>query len=279
MMGCDELQLPPALAHAFGGADAFERIMQLQGEVFRDVPGRRTLRFELGGRAYFAKLHFGVGWREIFKNLGSLRLPIVSARTEWDAIQRLDALGIPTTPAVAYGCRGSSLASLRSFIITEDLGDIVSLEDYCRDWAQSPPPLALKRRLLGAVADVARGIHEHGLNHRDFYICHLCLDGGRLAAGDIHLYLIDLHRMQVRAQTPDSARMKDMAALYFSALDIGLTRHDCLRFVRRYFAAPLKQSLRGRQAFWSRVEQRARKLYHKFHGRWPVTPFDRGNHA
>ena len=155
----------------------------------------------------------------------------------------------------------------------------MSLEDYCRDWAKSPPPPALKRRLLDAVADVARGIHEHGLNHRDFYICHLCLDGGRLAAGEIHLYLIDLHRMQVRARTPDSARMKDMAALYFSALDIGLSQRDCLRFVRRYFAAPLQQSLRGRQAFWGRVDQRARKLYHKFHDRWPVTPFDRGNPA
>ena len=277
MIGCDEMQLPQALADEFGGDDAFERIMQLQGEVFRSVPGRRTLRFELAGKSYFAKLHYGVGWREIFKNLCSLRLPIVSARTEWRAIQRLGELGIATTPAVAYGCRGSSPASLRSFIITEDLGDIVSLEDYCRDWLQNPPQAALKRRLLRAVADVACGIHEHGLNHRDFYICHLCMNGDRLAAGDIHLYLIDLHRMQVRSQAPDTACMKDMAALYFSALDIGLTQRDCLRFVRRYFAAPLAQSMRGRQTFWDRVDQRARKLYHKFHGHWPVTPFDSGN--
>jgi heptose I phosphotransferase len=274
MMGCDELYLPQALAQEIGGDDPFERVMQLQGAVFRDVPGRRTLRFELGGRAYFAKLHFGVGWREIFKNLCSLRLPIVSARTEWRAIQRLGELGIATTPAVAYGCRGSSPASLRSFIITEDLGDIVSLEDYCRDWLRNPPQPAFKRRLLRAVADVARGIHEHGLNHRDFYICHLCLDRAKLAAGDLHLYLIDLHRMQARSRTPDSARMKDMAALYFSALDAGLTQRDCLRFVRHYFAAPLVQSLRARQAFWRRVDKRARKLYHKFHGCWPDSPFD-----
>ncbi len=279
MMGCDELHLPPALAQKIGSGDPFERVMQLQGAVFRDVPGRRTLRFELDGQSYFAKLHFGVGWREIFKNLLSARLPIVSALTEWRAIRRLDELGIATTPALAYGCRGRSPASLRSFIITADLGDIVSLEDYCRDWPHSPPPLASKRQLLRAVADVARGIHEHGLNHRDFYICHLCLDGRRLAAGEIHLYLIDLHRMQMRTATPHNARMKDMAALYFSALDIGLTRRDCLRFVRRYYDAPLSQSLRGRQAFWERVDRRARKLYHKFHGRWPVTPFDQRGHS
>lgn len=275
-MGCDQLQLPPQLAAALGEGDPFERVMALQGEVFRDVPGRRTLRVTLAGRSYFAKLHYGVGWGEIFKNLVTLRLPVVSASTEWEAIRRLDELGIPTTPAAAYGCRGVSPAALRSFILTEDLGDIVSLEDYCRDWPRNPPQPALRRRLLAAVADVARGIHEHGLNHRDFYICHLCLDGGRLAAGEVRLYLIDLHRMQSRRATPPTARMKDMAALYFSALDIGLTRRDCLRFVRRYFDAPLAQSLRGRLGFWRRVDRRARKLYHKFHGRWPVTPFDAG---
>jgi heptose I phosphotransferase len=273
-MMCNSLMLPEAFADALGGEDAFARIMQLQGEVFRDMPGRRTLRFQLGGKSYFAKLHYGVGWGEIFKNLLTLRLPVISANTEWQAIKRLDMLGIPTTPAVAYGCRGYNPASLQSFIITEDLGDIVSLEDFCRDWPQQPPPLWLKRALLRRVAEVAAGIHDHGLNHRDFYICHLCLDKKRLEAGEVYLYLIDLHRMPVRRKTPVAARMKDMAALYFSALDIGLTRRDCLRFLRLYRGKALHVVLREEAGFWKQVDRRARKLYHKFHGRWPITPFD-----
>lgn len=273
-MVCNSLILPDDFAKAMGGEDAFVRIMQLHGEVFRDVPGRRTLRFELNGKTYFAKLHYGVGWREIFKNLLTLRLPVLSAYTEWRAIKRLDTLGIPTTPAIAYGCRGFSPASLQSFIITEDLGDIVSLEDFCRNWSGQPPPLALKRGILRRVAEVAAGMHDHGLNHRDFYICHLCLDKNRLEAGEIHLYVIDLHRMPVRRQTPFADRMKDMAALYFSAMDIGLTRRDCLRFLRLYRGKSLGAILREEAGFWKQVDQRARKLYHKFHGRWPVTPFD-----
>ncbi|HSI22692.1 MAG TPA: lipopolysaccharide core heptose(I) kinase RfaP [Methylophilaceae bacterium] len=275
MIGCNTLILPQDFATKLGDGDMFERVMQLQGEIYRDMPGRRTLRFELGGKSYFAKVHEGVGWREIFKNLLTLRRPILSAATEWQAIRKLDELGIATTPAVAYGCRGLSPAKLRSFIITEDLGDIVSLEDYCRDWQANPPPLPLKRKLLRRVAEIARDIHDHGLNHRDFYICHLCLDNRRLAAGDIHLYLIDLHRMQVRTAIPSSARMKDMAALYFSALDIGLTRRDCLRFLRLYRGIKLREMFRNESAFWTKVDRRTRKLYHKFHGRWPVTPFDR----
>jgi heptose I phosphotransferase len=272
------LILPEALAKAIGRGsdDLFERVMHLQGEVFRDVPGRRTLRFEIAGKSYFAKLHYGVGWGEILKNLLTFRLPVISATTEWQAIQRLDALGIPTTPAIGYGRRGADPAAIRSFIITQDLGNIVSLEDFCRDWPTKPPPLSLKRKLLRRVAEVAKGIHDQGLNHRDFYLCHLCLDGNLLEEGDLRLYLIDLHRMQVRKATPAPARMKDMAALYFSALDIGLTKRDILRFLRLYRGKRLRDLFGSEQAFLERVDRRARKLYHKFHGRWPVTPFDHG---
>ncbi|MCX7627245.1 MAG: lipopolysaccharide core heptose(I) kinase RfaP [Methylophilaceae bacterium] len=272
--GCHCLVMPESLARALGNGDPFENVMQLRGEVFRDVPGRRTLRVELAGQTYFAKLHDGVGWREIFKNLLTLRLPVISARTEWRAIQRLEALGIPTTPAVAYGCRGTNPATLRSFILTRDLGDIVSLEDYCRDWIIHPPALQVKRHILRRVAHIARSLHEHGLNHRDFYLCHFCLDRRRLAEGEVHLYLIDLHRMQLRAITPATARMKDIAALYFSALDIGLSARDCLRFLRQYRDMPLRDVLRREPGFWKAVDRRARKLYYKFHGRWPTTPFD-----
>lgn len=271
---CNFLDMPETVRQSLGDDDVFDRVMQLDGEVYRDVPGRRTLRVDLAGKSYFTKLHYGVGWSEIFKNLLSLRLPILTAMTEWRAIHRLNELHIPTTPAIAYGCRGNNPATMRSFILTEDLGGIVSLEDFCRDWAANPPTLHMKRQIVREVARIARTIHDHGLNHRDFYICHFCLDARKLAEGEIYLYLIDLHRMQIRAELPPTARMKDMAALYFSALDIGLTRRDCLRFLRLYRGMPLHDLFENERGLWDTVDRRARKLYHKFHGRWPVTPFD-----
>lgn len=264
--------MPAALQQALGDG-IFNKVMALQGEVFRDVPGRRTIRVRLNDRLYFAKLHYGVGWREIFKNLFSLRWPILSAMTEWRAIQRLGQIGISTTPAVACGCRGINPAHLQSFIITEDLGDITSLETLCAPWKNTPPDIRFKRRLIAAVADLARRFHDHGLNHRDFYLCHFCLDNQKLSKDELEIYLIDLHRVGIRRKIPTAARMKDIAALYFSAMDIGLTRNDYLRFLRRY-RGDLRKTLKQDQAFWQQVQSRARKLYHKFHGRWPVTPFD-----
>lgn len=263
-MGRTALEMPPHLAEALGGGDVFEKVMTLQGEVFRDVPGRKTLRVWLEGKPYFVKQHFGVGWREIFKNLLSLRLPIIGAETEWKAIYKLHQLGIATTPAVAYGYRGFSPASMRSFLITEDLGAIISLEDFCRNWGAQPPPPRLKRRLITAVAQLACTLHDHGLNHRDFYICHLCLDAKRLESGELFLYLIDLHRVGIHAELPTSARMKDMAALYFSALDCGLSVRDKLRFLRHYRQRRLRDVLRDETGFWEAVSRRADKLYAKF---------------
>ena len=68
------------------------------------------------------------------------------------------------------------------------------------------------------------------------------------------LYLIDLHRMK-----PANAveQRKDIAALYFSSLDIGLSNRDLYRFKFYY----LNQS----KIFWQHIEQRALKLYAKFH--------------
>lgn len=269
--------LPAEILSLLPPGDPFEQVMALQGEVFRDVPGRRTLRVRLGGESYFVKQHLGVGWREIFKNLLSGKWPVVDAAVEWRAIRRLQALGIPTTPGVAYASRGWNPARRRSFVMTRDLGDIVSLEDHCRDWPHAPPPLTHKRAILAEVARIARTLHEHGLNHRDFYLCHFCLDGERLRQGEILIYLMDLHRVGMRRTTSRRDRMKDLAALYFSALDIGLSRRDCLRFIRLYRGS-LRRTLVGERSFWRQVDRRARRLYHKFHGRWPTTPFDEIKH-
>lgn len=239
----------------------FQHVMRMQGKVFRSVSGRKTIQVLLGAKSYFIKQHFGVGWLEIFKNLLSLKLPILSAVTEVNAIQKLVEIGIATTPLVGYGVKGCNPAKLQSFIITEDLGNIVSLEDLCANWKANPPSEKFKRKLIIAVAEIARKLHENGINHRDFYICHLCLDGDLLAQNQIKLYLIDLHRVLVHQKMSVSDNMKDIAALYFSSMDIGLSTRDILRFKKHYLRGIELQS----DDFWRNVESRANKLYAKFH--------------
>lgn len=263
------IELRPELRGFFPGTDdaVFRQIMALDGETFRALAGRRTLRIVLGEKGYFAKLHHGVGWRELVRNFLQLRLPVLGAREEWLAIRRLQELGIATMTVAGFGERGCLPASRQSFLITDELTGTTSLEDYCRNWPVERPPASLKRALLAKVATIARSLHEHGLNHRDLYICHFLLDTARLqppfAADSVVLYLIDLHRLQIRSDTPRRWIEKDVAALHFSSMDIGLTGRDRLRFMRIYRDRPLRRILAEERRFWAAVERKALRLYRK----------------
>jgi len=252
---------------AWDGQDPFEAADRLEGEIFRAVKTRRTLRFELNGKSYFAKIHHGVGWREIFKNLFQLKRPVLGAENEWAALRKLEELGVDTMVPCAYGQRGKNPARQDSFIITEDLINTESLEDFCRDWKMNPPSFKLKKALIEKLAWVSRQMHENGINHRDYYICHFLLD---ISAGldcvdpdNLKISLIDLHRAQIRKKTPRRWMVKDVSGLYFSAMDIGLTQRDLFRFVTVYSGNPLREFIADGSGFWSSVEQTAERLYAK----------------
>ncbi|BCR05195.1 lipopolysaccharide core heptose(I) kinase RfaP [Desulfuromonas versatilis] len=269
------MQLEPDFRGRFAEPPSFEQMLSLEGEVFRELAGRRTLRFFLGEKGYFAKLHFGVGWKEILKNLSHFKLPVLGADNERRAIRRCEELGVETMRIAGYGCRGWNPARIQSFLVTEELADTISLEDLCRDWKTNPPPFGLKKALIEKVAGMAAALHENGVNHRDFYICHFLLplaDLERVSRQEaFRLHLIDLHRVQLRPRTPQRWIVKDVAGLYFSSMDIGLTRRDILRFMRAYRRRALRSLLQDERVFWERVERRALALYRKEFGRDPAS--------
>ena len=246
----------------WAGRDAFAEVELLEGEVYRELEARRTLRTEVDGRGYFVKIHRGIGWGEIFKNLFTAKLPVLGAGQEWQAIQRLHEVGVPTMTAVAYGERGANPADQHSFIVTQELAPTISLEDLSMDWLKQPPEPRLKRALIAEVARMTGMMHRAGVNHRDCYICHFLLHTDKpVTADDFKLSVIDLHRAQVRSRISQRWRNKDLAALYFSILDIGLTRRDKLRFLKGYFQQPLRQILAEEGALLQWLERKASKLY------------------
>ncbi len=239
-------------------ADINGSVRRIQGEVYREVAGRKTIRFEWQGRGYFAKTHSGVGWLEIVKNLVQLRLPVLGAANEWYALKRLKQLGIDTMEPVAYVSEGRSPARIQSSIITRELENTMSLEEFC---ANGPVSTGLKYKLLFKLADVSRLLHENGVNHRDYYICHFLIDLDTRQAETPVIYLIDLHRAQIRSSTPPRWRVKDVGGLFFSALDLELTRRDLYRFMKVYSGRSLRDTLRRDKLFWQQVVHRARLLY------------------
>ena len=262
-----ELYLREDLAEQWQDQNIFSLVQQQQGEEFRNKEGRRTLRFNLAGKSYFLKVHQGVGWLEIIKNLMQLRAPVISAKNEWLAINFLNKHQIDTMSVAAYGEQGINPAKKVSFLVTDELIDTMSLEYLGRQWQQSPPTFTTKITLIHKLATIAKVMHENGMNHRDFYLCHFLFDKSFVDNNTINestrLFLIDLHRAQIRHKTPERWIVKDLGGLYFSAMDVPMSQRDLFRFITTYSGLPLREALTKKKVFWLKVDKRAAKMCDK----------------
>ncbi len=252
--------------------DVLNEVQKLSGHVAREFADRQTLRFEMAGNAYYRKLHRGVGWLEIFKNLIQLRLPILGAKNEWLALNKLNALGIPSLEPVAYGEQKKNFAKKISFIVTRELTGVVQLDHY---FQQHSVDLKEKIILLRKVAEIARALHGAGINHRDFYLCHFMLElesvtQWRRDGSEPKMYIVDLHRAQLRHQVPVRWLIKDLSGLYFSSFDLGFTRYDYLRFMRAYWQLPLRTLFATAKPLLSAIARRAVKTYKRDFGAAPI---------
>ena len=183
--------------------------------------GRRTVSFSHNGERYYLKIHDGVGWKEIGKNLTSLRLPVLGAENEWKGVHHLrrqtllQNLGLNTLNIAGYGTRErrfwkilNNPAKRQSLIVTDEIPEAISLEDLFKDklfWGRNankiPIKICFKRWLIEQLAQTARVLHNSGANHRDFYLSHFLLqrtkESHEPTPDNSSLFLIDLHRMQI----------------------------------------------------------------------------------
>ncbi len=272
------LYLSPIFQELWQGRDPFAAVQGLEGKVFRCLKSRKTIRFTVQDRVYFAKMHFGIGWRAIFKDLFQLKMPVLGAGHEWIALNRLRQIGVETLRPVAYGVRGWNPARIQSFIITEALTNTRSLEEVAREGQTYPAGFPQKTAIIKRVAWMVGQMHRHGMNHRDCYICHFHVDASALQdkahPAELHIYVIDLHRAQIRRHVPRRWQIKDLAGLYFSAMDVGLTRSDMLRFIKTYEQKPLRTVFPGNGRFWRHVRRKAWALYRKHTGDVPARARD-----
>lgn len=241
--------------------DPFEEIEKIQGKVARALETRETLRFEVENEGFYLKHHRGTTVGEVIKNLIQLRLPVLGADREWNAIHRLNELGVDTMEGVAFGQQGCNPIRRNSFIITKDLAPVMELSEYCKNWQKEPPSFEVKEMLIRRVATMTRKMHQGGINHRDCYLCHFLLGlPFDEKEESLKLYIIDLHRSQMRDKVPQRWRDKDLIGLYFSSMDIGLSQKDIFRFLKTYFQASLKEIFKKEKALFAVARKKAERI-------------------
>jgi len=262
------------LKEVFKEFHTIDDFMQLDISIVRDFKNRKTGYFQLGSKVFYIKKHFKSGIGAIADELFHLRKPHIGASHERYALEKFAKLGIDTMKIVAFGQNGTTLANQRSFLVTERIEKVKSLEEICGRWPSEPPPVTFKQALIKKVAEIAKTIHENGMNHRDFYICHFLLDisdgASEYQNHPPKLFLIDLHRVQEHSKLPFRWQVKDIGGLYFSTMDIGLTRSDIFRFMRFYSGKSLRQTLQQDKRFWHAVNRRAVRTYYKEFGKLPT---------
>ena len=119
-----------------------------------------------------------------------------------------------------------------------------------------------KTKLIKNIASICRSLHSKGVNHRDLYLCHFHIKKSLDISKD-KIFLIDLHRAQIRNKVPKRWIVKDIGGLYHSALNIGLTESDCYLFLKTYFDLPLREILSKHNRFLESSRKRAFSMYMK----------------
>jgi hypothetical protein len=206
----------------------------------RERAGKTNYCLQKGERRYYLKVHRGSASQQ------GLR--------EWRNNLRVQRIGLPTAAIAGWGERGTT-----SFFASQDRGGI-PLDDLLRsnargdaaqpDTAKSntakpgtarggasqpraescgdPRRDAQSRRTM--ARDLGRMVarfHRAGFFHRDFYLCHLLMEEGRIV-------LIDLQRMQDGPLFRRHGQVKDLAALLYSSADTAISVTDRLRFFVAY---------------------------------------------
>lgn len=187
-------------------------------------------------RTFFLKRHTAPSLKEYLKQVSRLSWP-KSAFNEWRAIIRFHQVGLPTMVPVAAGKkRGRFGIVTQSFLLTEGVEDAHRLDHY---WAMrlkvplSREQILQKRGLIKRLAHLTRKMHSSGLNHRDYYLCHVFIREGRQKESS-KLFVLDLHRVDIRSKVGKRWIVKDLAALNYSSHGLPIQTTDRLRFLKCY---------------------------------------------
>ena len=183
---------------------AYER-----GEMVKAaVVGRETLRFSPHGHGcYYMKRIQGRGFRDIIN--------------EARVLERLHPAGIPVPEPVAF-----ALGNRSGVLITVALPARRTLEHVL---LEEEPDADRADRLVSRLAQLVRGLHDQGVNHRDLYVGHVMVDDAD------NLFLLDLGRAETRMRVPLRRVVKDLAALHFSTPERSADTDLRSAFLRHYF--------------------------------------------
>ena len=221
------------------GLGDFEAVMSLRDvEVVKDrLASRQVHRMRLSdGGVVYLKRYFRVPFGDALRDRLFGRGYDSSAGREWVALKALEALEVPAPVPLVYGEERRAGLVRRAFLVTRGIELGPTLEELAYSTDLTP---RRRRGLCAQLGRLLRRLHASGLNHRDFYLGHLALGADEESRESIHV--LDLNRADLRANVGMRWRVKDLAALHFSAPARLVSRRDRLRVLHYYAGGSLRE--------------------------------------
>jgi len=187
-------------------------------DYFTKNPIRNVIRFSLENERFYLKRHIEKYylWPRNKSN----------AKKEWDNILLLNKSGFKTPEAVAWGESFSKKRTTKSFIITKEIEDALSLEKVV---LPNNRARFNKSIILEKLALLTSRFHNMGFCHQDFYAGHIFLRND-------NIYLIDVQRVFRQKKLKLRWKIKDLAQLNYSVNSLKLIGiKDRIRFIKIYF--------------------------------------------
>lgn len=127
---------------------------------------------------------------------------------EFEMMQFLAARNIRAPEVLFFGRNASDL---KTTLLTKELADFVSLEEFTEKlFAKNRPTILQQQPVISATAKFARQLHEAKIQHRSFYPKHLFVNMANANAPQIAV--IDLEKSRVN-WLPPLRTLIDMATL------------------------------------------------------------------
>lgn len=238
---------------------------------------RTVERFVRNGITFYIKRHTKDTQSYMFRNWFRNNTYRSQARDEWNALIKMEEMGIPSVVPVSMGTQYSVTRYPRfSYIITRELENGYSLEEWLHK--QTTIPVSVRRKLARDVAHIARRLHKEGYVHRDFYLGHIYIVGDPYTEYTLHL--LDMQRVKKGAKIGNRWSVKDICALYFSAYRIPcINSTDYMRFLHAYMGVskcnrPIKLFIYRIMRKADKVARHTEKLLARRRARGELPPVD-----
>lgn len=214
-----------------------QRLLDAAGTRFiKDHRRTAVAAASVGGREVFIKRFKPYAW---YRRL-EWWISGTPARRCWQRSAELEQAGFRVAPVLAFVETRTCGLPADSYFLTAAITAAVPAGRWWRENVGRVPPTA-RSHLLSTLAEELRRLHAAGFYTRDANADNFLVRAGQ--DGRTEVFLLDLENVHRLRNVSERRRAKNLVQLYRPVRG-EVRRLDRLRFLRAYFARPLRE-LRG----------------------------------